>query len=195
LLDEKKWARDKRLYELAQRLADNLGTDVFDDHNVFVKTVDTTLAAWEVKLGAADRKALLRGLSWRDDEAPAVVKKVVKGAKAAVDPLHGRFPWEIDGRMAVVEYEPDSELSDFEHVPLLEPGGVAAFIEREVLAFAPDAWVDEKSEGRIGYEISFARHFYKPAAARPLAEIEADIRKVLAESDGLVERALDWVEA
>jgi type I restriction enzyme M protein len=105
--------------------------------------------------------------------------------------LHGRFPVEVDGKPGVAEYETDSELADSERVPLQEPGGVAAFIAREVLPFAPDAWVDEKSEGKIGYEILFTRHFYRRSEQRPLDEIEADIRKLLAESDGLVERALD----
>jgi type I restriction enzyme M protein len=49
--------------------------------------------------------------------------------------------------------------------------------------------VDPKSE-KIGYELSFTRHFYKPVALRPLAEIEADIRKLMDESDGLVHQAL-----
>jgi len=104
--------------------------------------------------------------------------------------LHGQFGITVDGKPAVVEYEPDPELSDFEQVPLTEVGGVAAFIAREVSPYAPDAWVDERSEVKIGYEISFTRHFYKPVELRPLEEIEADIRKFLAESDGLVERAL-----
>jgi type I restriction enzyme M protein len=58
-----------------------------------------------------------------------------------------------------------------------------------VLPYSPDAWVDPKSE-KIGYELSFTRHFYKPVALRPLTEIEADIRKLMDESDGLVHRAL-----
>ena len=43
---------------------------------------------------------------------------------------------------------------------------------------------------KIGYELSFTRHFYKPVALRPLAEIEADIRKLMDESDGLVNESL-----
>ena len=43
----------------------------------------------------------------------------------------------------VVEYEPDRDLRDTEQVPLLEEGGVEAFIRREVLPYAPDAWCDE----------------------------------------------------
>jgi type I restriction enzyme M protein len=49
--------------------------------------------------------------------------------------------------------------------------------------------VDPTSE-RIGYEISFTRHFFKPIELRPLGEIEADIRKLMVESDGLVEATL-----
>ena len=43
---------------------------------------------------------------------------------------------------AVVEYEPDSDLRDTEQVPLLEEGGIEAFLRREVLPHAPDAWYD-----------------------------------------------------
>jgi type I restriction enzyme M protein len=190
LLDEKRWARDKRLYDLALQLEEKLGSDEFDDHNDFAHRVDAALAVRGEKLGAADHKLLLRGLSWRDEAAPAVVRKITKGAKAAHDPLHGKFSVEIDGKPVVIEYEPDPVLSDFEEVPLLEPGGVAGFIAREVTPYAPDAWVDPKSEDRIGYEISFTRHFYQPVGPRALSDIEADIRKVLSEGEGLIERAL-----
>jgi type I restriction enzyme M protein len=191
LLDEKKWARDKRLHALGERLAEELGTEVFEDHNGFADQVTAALAEWEVKLSASDKKALLRGLSWRDDAAPAVIKRVTRADKTTDDALHGRFPAVVDGSAVVIEYEPAPELSDFEQVPLLEVGGVASFIAREVSPFAPDAWVDEKSENKVGYEISFTRYFYKPVPLRPLDEIERDIRKLVAESDGLIIRALE----
>ena len=63
----------------------------------------------------------------------------------------------------VVEYEPDSDLRDTEQVPLQEPGGIEAFIRREVLPHAPDAWIDE-SKTEIGYEISFNALFLQAAA-------------------------------
>lgn len=191
LLDEKRWARDRRLHALGERLAEELGAEVFEDHNDFAERLGATLKTWGEKLAAGDRKALLRGLSWRDEEAPPVVKKLSKGAKAVPDPLHGRFAAKKDGKDVVLEFEHDPELSDYEQVPLLEQGGVAAYIAREVIPYAADAWVDERSEDKIGYEISFTRHFYKPVELRPLRDIEADIRKLLAESDGLVERALE----
>ena len=60
---------------------------------------------------------------------------------------------------------------------------------REVLPYAPDVWVDAKAE-KLGYEISFTRVFYKPTALRELSEIEADIKRVMEESEGLVRRAI-----
>lgn len=55
--------------------------------------------------------------------------------------------------------------------------------------YAGDAWVPDP-EGKIGYEISFTRYFYKPKQLRTLAEIEADIRALEAETDGLLEQIL-----
>jgi type I restriction enzyme M protein len=51
---------------------------------------------------------------------------------------------------------------------------------------APDAWIDE-SKTKIGYEISFTRHFYKPTPLRTLAEIRADIRALEAETEDLLD--------
>ena len=74
----------------------------------------------------------------------------------------------------MVEYEPDPDLRDAEQVPLLAEGGVAGFLEREVLPYAPDAWYAPDSV-KVGYEVSFTRHFYKPQPLRLLEDIRADI--------------------
>jgi type I restriction enzyme M protein len=91
----------------------------------------------------------------------------------------------VDGKPRVVEYEPDSELRDTEQIPLLEEGGIQAFIRREVLPYARDAWVDEAST-KVGYEVSFTRYFYKPEPLRSLEEICADILALEKESEGLL---------
>ena len=192
LTDAKKWARDQRLWNLGKKLQAELGSQQFDDHNEFVEKVDATVKKWGEKLSAGDRKTLLRTVSWTDPDAPKVIKKVSKPEKVKADPLGGLFEVEITGKTMTVEYEADSELSDFEQVPLLEAGEVDAFITREVLPYAPDAWVDRNSD-KIGYEISFAKVFYKPVQLRPLAEIETDIKRVMHESDGLVLAALEGV--
>ena len=115
----------------------------------------------------------------------AVIKKVHKPGKTQPDPLRGLFEATIDGRPAVVEYEPDSELRDFEQIPLLEEGGIEAFIRREVLPYTPDAWLVE-ADTKIGYEVSFTRHYYEPPQLRTLAQISADILKLEQETEGLL---------
>jgi type I restriction enzyme M protein len=89
----------------------------------------------------------------------------------------GLYDAVITGKPTVVEYEPDADLRDTEQVPLLEVGGIAAFIQREVLPYTPDAWVKADAT-KIGYEVSFTRHFYKPQPLRTLEEIAADILAV-----------------
>jgi type I restriction enzyme M protein len=78
-------------------------------------------------------------------------------------------------------------LRDSEQIPLSEPGGVDAFIKREVSPYAPDAWYDASPKAvKVGYEISFAKYFYKPQPLRTLDEIRADVVAVEAESAGLL---------
>ena len=120
----------------------------------------------------------------RSETAPPVIRRVRKRGVYA-DPLRGLYPAAIDGNPAVVEYEPDSDLRETERVPLLEEGGIQAFLRREVLPYAPDAWYVPKTV-KIGYEISFTRHFYKPQPLRPLEEIRADILALERETEGLL---------
>lgn len=114
-----------------------------------------------------------------------VIKRIHKPGKVEANPVHGLFPATIGGRQVVVEYEPDSALRDTENVPLLEQGGIEAFIVREVLPYAPDAWV-AADKSQIGYEISFTRVFYKPQPLRTLKQIRDDIVALERETDGLL---------
>jgi len=71
--------------------------------------------------------------------------------------------------------QPDSGLRDTENVPLGED--VRAYVEREVLPHAPDAWIDE-AKSKVGYEIPFNRHFYVFEPPRSLEEIDAELKAV-----------------
>jgi len=124
-----------------------------------------------------------------DETAPPVIKKIHKAGKVEGDPLRGLFGATIDGKCCIVEYEHDSRLRDTEQVPLLEPGGIEAFLRREVLPHAPDTWFNVDSV-RIGYEINFNHVFYKPTRLRSLDEIAADIVSVTRATDGLLETVL-----
>ena len=127
---------------------------------------------------------VLKGEGKRSEAAAPVIKKVHKNS-IDPDPLRGLFPATISGNPAIVEYEPDSDLRDAEQVPLLHKGGVEAFLLREVLPYAPDAWY-VPSSAKVGYEISFTRHFYKPQPLRSLNEIRADILALERETEGLL---------
>lgn len=74
--------------------------------------------------------------------------------------------------------EPDASLRDTENVPWDE--NVDAYIAREVLPYAPDAWVDQ-AKTKEGAEIPFTRHFYRYVPPRPLEEIDRDLDAVMDE--------------
>jgi type I restriction enzyme M protein len=189
LLDPKSWERDGRLVEAALALRSALGETVYTDHNAFRAAVDAALDKAGIKLPAADLKAILRAVSERDESAPPVIAKVHKPGKAKADPLRGLFEITVNGKQTIVEYEPDSDLRDTEQVPLLEEGGIEAFIRREVLPYTIDAWIKEDAT-KIGYEVSFTRHFYKPQPLRTLDEIAADILAIEREAEGLLDGLL-----
>ena len=130
----------------------------------------------------------LRTTGTRSDTEPPVIKKV-HGRNAVASPFNGLREATIKGKLAVVEYEPDPELRDTEQIPLLHEGGIHAFLAREVLPYAPDAWYLPE-QVKIGYEISFTRHFYRPKPMRSLKEIKADILALEQESEGLLEGIL-----
>ena len=185
LLDGKTWERDGKLVETANALRGEIGDKLFEDHNIFRARVASALDKLKIKLGAAELKIILRAVSWRVETAPPVVAKIHKPGKAKADPLRGFYEATVDGKKCVVEYETDSDLRDTEQVPLLEPGGIEAFIRREVLPYTPDAWLDETAT-KIGYEVSFTRHFYKPQPLRTLDQIRADIVALEKETEGLL---------
>ncbi len=196
LLDPGTWERDGRLVHAAMELRAAIGDGLFEDHNLFRNRVDEALTAARTRLPASDLKQILKAVSWRIETAPPVIAKIHKPGKAKADPLRGRFEVEtakgaVDGvRLgSVVEYEPDSDLRDTEQIPLLEDGGIEAFIRREVLPYTPDAWIKEDAT-KVGYEISFTRHFYKPQPLRTLEEITADILAIEREAEGLLDGLL-----
>ena len=185
-------ASEDPLVGLVEQVAYRLGEGPHFDFNRFLEEIEATADKRGVRMTAKRQKLLLAELGVKDAGAQPVVKKVGKvkaGAQAEIDALYGSYHCTISGKPSVVEYEPDTELRDTEQVPFLEDGGIEAFFRREVLPHATDAWIDA-SKTVIGYEISFTRHFYKPQPLRTLREIEADIRALEHETEGLLEDVL-----
>ena len=191
LLDPATWCDQRAVLLHARQVQEKIGTAQHDDFNGF----DDALTATGLKLTAAEKKQIVAAVSWKNPAAARVVKKVHKTGKP--NPIYGRFsvgPDLASGRAAssIVEYEPDSDLRDFENVALDPSQPVdalnEAYFKKEVLPHVPDAWIDatkrdpkDNQVGLVGYEIPFNRHFYHYQPPRDLAEIDADLDAVSAE--------------
>ena len=122
--------------------------EVYKNRETFTKILKDALAEATIKLGAPVLKAILNGLSEKDETADVCMKNKK-------------------------DIEPDTDLRDTESVPLKE--NIEEYFVREVLPHVPDAWIDH-SKTKVGYEIPFTRQFYKYTALRSSAEIMDEIR-------------------
>jgi type I restriction enzyme M protein len=170
----------RKLQHAILALLEAMPKKLYKDRVQFLSALDAAEEKAGLSLAAPVRKAILNALSERDEEA--------------------EICRDSDGNP-----EPDSELRDYENVPLpsvpspLKGEGkgegesviaivVREYFDREVKPHVPDAWVnmqvrDEKDGevGKVGYEVNFNRYFYKYVPPRALEAIEADIAKVEAE--------------
>ncbi|WP_089115546.1 class I SAM-dependent DNA methyltransferase [Streptomyces sp. SS07] len=143
----------------------------------FVAAVRTLLgSSWTTKSEAfiaLKDSVVAAGLTWPSG-APF--------AKAVRETIGVRDP---DGEVQKVKGtpEPDTDLRDYENVPLGED--VEDYLKREVLPHAPEAWIDH-TKTKISYEIPFTRHFYVYEPPRPLAEIDAELKSLEAQIQALL---------
>lgn len=132
------------------------------NREAFTKKLRKVFKDRDLTMAAPLMKTMLNALSERDETADICTDK--------------------DGHP-----EPDADLRDYENVPLKED--IHAYFEREVLPHVPDAWIDE-SKTKKGYEIPFTRHFYQYTPLRPLDEIEAEIKELENEIQGMLKEVL-----
>lgn len=134
---------------------------VFKDREEFVALLKEVFSKAGYSVTSQLQRIIENALSERDENAKAVLDK--------------------GGNVL-----PDSELRDYENVPLKED--IDEYFEREVKPYVHDAWIDGSSRMKVGYEIPFTRHFYKFKPLRPLNEINAEILKLEKEiTEGLKE--------
>ena len=172
---------ERRLADLVEGVANRLGAGPYMDFNGFLETVESAANSHFYITGK--RRRLLKGeLGRRDPKAKPVL---TISAIASADTKQCASAGVGVRRAHTSKYESDPELRDTERVPLLEDGGIEAFFQREVLPYAPDAWIDN-SKTTVGYEISFTQHFYKPRPLRQLKEIESDLRILEQKADGIL---------
>jgi type I restriction enzyme M protein len=79
-------------------------------------------------------------------------------------------------------YATNGSLRDAERIPLKTD--IAAYFAKEVLPYAPDAWMD-RSKDEVGYEISFTKFFYEYQPPRSLKAILSDLETLDSEADKL----------
>ena len=133
-------AQEEPLANVVDRVAETLGAGPHLDFNRFMAAIETDISEHGVKLTAKRKKLLQTSLAARDETAEPVIKKIHKPGRIEPDPIRGLVESTVKGKRRVVEYESDTELRDTEQVPLLEEGGIEAFLRREVLPHASDAW-------------------------------------------------------
>jgi type I restriction enzyme M protein len=151
---------------LIARLESKLTKKVYSDRSEFETALVKTLKGADTKIGPPIKKAILSAFSERDETADIC-------------------------RDSAGKPEPDTELRDFELVPLKEDW--EGYVAREVTPFVSDAWVDQAYRdekdgkvGRVGYEINFNRYFYKYVAPQPLDAINEELKHLEAEIAGLL---------
>ena len=139
-------------------LEEKVPKNSYRNRDEFEEVLAKSLKVAGIKVGPPMKKAILSAVSERDEEADICR--------------------DGDGKP-----EPDPGLRDFELVPLKEDW--ESYVAREVMPFAPDAWVDktyrdeqDAQMGRAGYEINFSRYFYKYVAPRPLSVIDKELKQL-----------------
>ena len=189
-----KWRERRALMEAAKAIKEKVGEEVFMDYNAFLERV---VEAAPKGVTAAQCKTIARAMATPDPAAERVVKGEVKSNAKALKELdgvygvpeerladYGYFPTDHG---TYITYEPDTDLRDGEKIPVKDD--IWEYFQREVRPYAEDAWID-LPKTKIGCEISFTKHFYKPQPLRTLAENEADMRKTAEENASILKELL-----
>jgi type I restriction enzyme M protein len=198
LVSQDLWSKHKKLVEVATLLTEVIGDDEYDDFNLFKKEIDKTLKAQKSKLSASEKNIILSAVSWYDETAQKVIKKV---HKLTGDKLEEKLEYlgcsEADladfglyttGKAGeYIEYESEGDLRDSENIPLSDD--IHSYFLREVKPHVDEAWINLDSV-KIGYEISFNKYFYKHKPLRSIEEVTADILELEEQSEGLIREIL-----
>lgn len=180
-----------------------LGTEPHYDWNTVwynvqrvVKDLPDKTSGWTAGSKGTAQKKLFRELfTVKDPEAEPVISKHVKVGddvissslypnqtfpKQTTAELYAVFGLHAHDKGKHIEYQHDPALKDFETVPLKED--IVSYFLREVQVYVSDAWIDRKclddqdgGIGKVGYEISFNRVFFRYQPPRPLHEIDSEL--------------------
>jgi type I restriction enzyme M protein len=198
LISQKLWTKHKLYLDTATLLQKQIGTAEYDDFNSFKSRVDTVLKKEKIKLSAGEKSQILNAISWYDESATKVLKRVHKLNTQKLETLLGHLGcveeelsdfgyFSTDKAGEYIEYERQSDLRDSENIPLDED--IQSYFSREVKPHVEEAWINLDSV-KIGYEISFNKYFYKHKPLRSIEEVTRDILTLEEQSDGLIREIL-----
>ena len=196
VIDQAFWNKHKLLVESAKQLMEKMGSEISNDFNVFKVEVDKIVKAEKIKLSAGEKNSIFSAVSWYDEGAEKVIKRVNKLQGEKLEQLlehlgcqeknladFGYFKTEG----GYIEYEGDTDLRDSENVPLGD--SIHKYFLEEVKSHVCEAWINLDSV-KIGYEISFNKYFYKHKPLRSIEEVTVDILELEKQSDGLIKEIL-----
>lgn len=194
LFSPKTWLKHQTLFQTAEKLWRAFGDEVFTNYNDFTKKVDQELKTLNIKLSASEKNSILAAVSQYDENADKVVKKKKVYKEAELKQLlerlscsreqladYGYYPTEKNNEY--ITYEADSDLRDYENVPLKE--NIHNYFLKEVKPHISYAWI-ELDKTKIGYEISFNKYFYQHKPLRSLEEVSREILALEQENEGLI---------
>jgi len=163
-------AEGKAEQELILSILDSMSDELFTNQKNFLSRFKERCKEQDYKPKKSLINAIVRAIGEQDENADIVREK-------AGNP------------------EPDTDLRDYENVPLKED--IYDYFEREVKPHVPEAWIDEDytdekdgEVGRVGYEIPFTRHFYTYEPPRPIEEIESEIKTLETEIQDLLQEVI-----
>lgn len=198
LFDIKHWTSLKTLFESAQAIMAQVGEAESSDFNVFKDNVDKATKALGLKLSAPEKNSILNAVSWYDETAEKVLKKVEKLNEQKLVQLLEKlgceesdladFGYFATGKKGeYITYESNADIRDSESVPLNQR--IHQYFLDEVKPHVDEAWINLDSV-KIGYEISFNKYFYQHKPLRSLEEVAQDILNLEKQADGLIAQIL-----
>jgi type I restriction enzyme M protein len=215
LLSFDTWENGRLLVELATKLGETIIKE-YNDFNAFKKDVEaqfkTISADVLATIKSGKRKAffttVMNAVSWYDENAEKVIKKVVKLKQEKLDELLHHLGckesdvadfgfYAIRGKkLEFMTYEPSSDLRDAESVPLTylndkasDNSAIHQYFLDEVQPHVGETWINLDST-KIGYEISFNKYFYQHKALRSMDDVASDIINLEQKAEGLIANIL-----
>ncbi|WP_372740217.1 N-6 DNA methylase [Neptunomonas sp.] len=211
LLSTDIWESSRLLICLANKLGETI-TEEYSDFNTFKVDVEKQFKAVSAdvldSIKSSKRKAfyttVVNAVSWYDESAEKVIKKVVKFKQEKLDELLHHLDcketdladfgfYAIEGKkLEFMTYEPNSDLRDAESVPLTylkdnasDKSAIHQYFLDEVQPHVDEAWINLDST-KIGYEISFNKYFYQHQPLRSMDDVATDIINLERKAEGLI---------